>query len=406
MNLSPDRPAAPQPPSTPAWAAVIAVTLGVFSLVTAEFLPSSLLTPMAADIGISEGMAGQSVTVTAITALLVSLFVSAATRSVDRRRLLIGFTVLMIVSNLLVALAPNLVVLFAGRVLLGAALGGFWTMSAAIIMRLVPEDRVPRALSIMFTGVSAATVVAVPVGSYLGDIVGWRAVFLMTAGVGALVLAVQAATLPNMTPTGHIRLKTMADVLARPGIALGMVASLLVFGGHFAFFTYVRPFLETVSGAGIAAVSTALLGFGIANLVGTFVAGFLIERSLRATLSAMPLLMAALGSALTVFGGDLAASSVLIAIWGFAFGLVPVAWSTWLTRAAPDQAESAGGLLVAGIQFAIAAGAAAGGAIFDAAGGAAVAAASAAVLLAAAIMIAGGIRSRAPAPARAVAPAE
>jgi predicted MFS family arabinose efflux permease len=198
----------------------------------------------------------------------------------------------------------------------------------------------------------------------------------------------------------------MADVLARPGIALGMVASLLVFGGHFAFFTYVRPFLETVSGAGIAAVSTALLGFGIANLVGTFVAGFLIERSLRATLSAMPLLMAALGSALTVFGGDLAASSVLIAIWGFAFGLVPVAWSTWLTRAAPDQAESAGGLLVAGIQFAIAAGAAAGGAIFDAAGGAAVAAASAAVLLAAAIMIAGGIRSRAPAPARAVAPAE
>lgn len=399
MNPSPDRLAAPQPPSNPAWAAVVAVTLGVFSLVTAEFLPSSLLTPMAADIGISEGMAGQSVTVTAITALVVSLFVSAATRSVDRRRLLIGFTLLMVISNLLVALAPNLVVLFTGRVLLGAALGGFWTMSAAIIMRLVPEDRVPRALSIMFTGVSAATVVAVPLGSYLGDIVGWRAVFLMTAGLGVLVLAVQAATLPKMAPTGHIRLRTLVEVLARPGIALGMIASFLVFGGHFAFFTYVRPFLETVSGAGITAVSTALLGFGIANLVGTFVAGFLIERSLRATLAAMPLLMAALGSALAAFGGDLATGSVLITIWGFAFGLVPVAWSTWLTRAAPDQAESAGGLLVAGIQFAIAFGAAAGGVIFDVAGGTAVAATSAAVLLAAAIMIAGGIRSRAPAPA-------
>lgn len=399
MDIAPDRHALPHSPAAPAWGAVAAVTLGVFGLVTAEFLPSSLLTPMAADLGVTEGVAGQAVTITAITALIVSLLVSAVTRSIDRRNLLIGFTLLMIVSNLLVAFAPNMPLLLAGRILLGAGVGGFWTMSAAIVMRLVPEDRIPRALSIMFLGVSAATVVAVPVGSYLGDIVGWRGVFLVAAALGFVTLLVQVPTLPRMAPTGHIRLRTLIDVLARPGIALGIIASLLVFGGHFAFFTYVRPFLETVSGAGITAVSSVLLGFGLANFVGTFAAGFLIERSLRATLAAMPLLMAALGSALIAFGHDLVASTVLITVWGFAFAIVPVSWSTWLTRAAPDQAESAGGLLVAGIQFAIAFGAAAGGAIFDASGAIPLTAASAAVLVVAAIMIAGGIRTRATAPA-------
>lgn len=399
MAPAPDRHDLPHAPAAPAWAAVIAVTLGVFSLVTAEFLPSSLLTPMASDLAISEGMAGQTVTITAITALVASLLVSAATRSVDRRRMLIGFTLMLIVSNLAVALAPGMVILFAGRILLGIAIGGFWAMSAAIIMRLVPETLIPRALSIMFLGVSGATVVAVPVGSYLGDIVGWRGVFLVAAALGLMALVVQLATLPRMKPCGHMRLKTLAEVLVRPGIAVGLLASLMAFGGHFGFFTYVRPFLETVSGAGITAVSSVLLGFGVANFAGTFVAGFLIERSLRATLAAMPLVMAAMGTALMVFGADLATATAVIALWGFAFAVVPVAWSTWLTRAAPDQAESAGGLLVAGIQLAIAAGAAAGGMVFDAAGGVAVAGTSAAVLLIASILVAGGVRSRAPAPA-------
>jgi predicted MFS family arabinose efflux permease len=378
----------------PAWGAVVSMALGVFGLVTAEFLPASLLTPMAADLGISEGLAGQAVTVTAAIALVTSLLIAAATRHIDRRPVLLAFSMLLIASNLLVAFAPNLPALLLGRVLLGLALGGFWTMSAAVAMRLVPEALVPRALSLIFSGVSAATILAAPVGSYLGDIFGWRIVFLIVAALGLVTLTVQFATLPKMVSSGLTSLRTLGNVLLRPGIAIGMVAVVLVFTGHFAFFTYLRPFLETVTGVGISAVSGILLGFGVANLLGTFLSGLLLERNLRLTLLLMPLLMAVLAFGLVVLGSLPVASSAMVALWGLAFGAVPVAWSTWVTRAVPDEAESAGGLIVAAVQLAIAIGAAVGGVIFDARGATGVFIASTLVLLLATLMVLVGVRTR------------
>lgn len=378
----------------PAWGAVASMALGVFGLVTAEFLPASLLTPMAADLGISEGTAGQAVTATALVALVTSLLIAAATRRIDRRLVLLAFSVLLIVSNLVVAFAPGLPLLLLGRVLLGIAIGGFWTMSAAVAMRLVPEAMVPRALSMIFSGVAAATILAAPVGSYLGEILGWRSVFLIATVLGVVTLAVQFATLPKMAPSGLTRLRTLVDVLTRPGVGLGMFAAMLVFTGHFAFFTYIRPFLETVPGAGISAVSAILLGFGIANFLGTVLAGPLLERSLRLTLITMPFLMGMLGVGLVTLDSAIMADAVMVALWGLAFGAVPVAWSTWLTRTVPDQAESAGGLLVAAVQLAIAVGAAAGGALFDVSGATGVFTASGLVLLLAALTVLLGVRPR------------
>ncbi|MFD2438053.1 MFS transporter [Modicisalibacter luteus] len=308
----------------PAWAAVISVTLGVFGLVTAEFLPASLLTPMAEDLGITEGMAGQAVTATAAIALLTSLLITAAMRRIDRRFVLLTFSVLLVASNLLVALAPTLPVLLIGRVLLGVALGGFWTMSVATIMRLVPEELVPRALSIMFSGVSVATIAAAPLGSFFGDLIGWRNVFLAASLLGLLALVVQYATLPRMAPSGVTRLRTLFDVLMRPRVGLGMLAAGLVFTGHFAFFTYIRPFLETVTGVGVNGVAAILLGFGVANFVGNFLAGALIERSLRLTLVVAPLLMGTLGLSLASQGGMAILDGALVAVWGW-----PSAPSRW-----------------------------------------------------------------------------
>ncbi|MFQ3786364.1 MFS transporter [Halomonas sp. A29] len=378
----------------PAWGAVISMALGVFGLVTAEFLPASLLTPMAADLGITEGMAGQAVTVTAAVALLTSLLISTATRRIDRRHVLLGFSMLLVASNLIVAFAPNLTVLLLGRVLLGLALGGFWTMSIATMMRLVPEDVVPRGLSIMFSGVSAATIAAAPLGSYFGDLLGWRDVFRMAALLGLLALVVQFMTLPRMAPTGLTRLRTLFEVLMRPRVGLGMLAAALVFTGHFAFFTYIRPFLETVTGVGVNGVATILLGFGVANFLGNYLGGWMVERSLRLTMIAMPLLMGTLGVSLVVLESTPATDAALVAMWGLAFGAIPVAWSTWLTRTVPDEAESASGLLVAAINLAIATGAAVGGLIFDLGGALNVFAASGAVLLLAALMIVMGVRTR------------
>ncbi len=376
----------------PAWGAVGAMTLGVFGLVTAEFLPASLLTPMAADLGISEGMAGQAVTATAAVAMVTSLLISAATRRIDRRRVLLAFSVLLIVSNLMVAFAPGLSWLLLGRVLLGAAIGGFWTMSAAVAMRLVPPALVPRALSMIFSGVSAATILAAPVGSYLGDIIGWRNVFLIATALGVVTLVTQVVTLPSLAPSGESRLRTLVEVLIRPGVGLGMLAAMLVFTGHFAFFTYIRPFLETVV-AGISVVSAILLGFGVANFLGTLLAGRMLERSLRLTLIVMPLLMGILGVSL-VAPVNAVADAAMVVLWGLAFGAVPVAWSTWLTRTVPDQAESAGGLLVAAVQLAITIGAAAGGMLFDISGITGVFTASGVVLLLAGLIIVVGVRPR------------
>jgi predicted MFS family arabinose efflux permease len=379
----------------PAWAAVGSMALGVFALVTAEFLPASLLTPIAADFRISEGAAGQTVTATAAFALLSSLLVTAVIRNLDRRILMLGFTILLLISNLIAAFALNLPMLLVGRVLLGAALGGFWTMSAALTMRLVPEASVPRALSIIFSGVSAATIFAAPVGIYLGHLFGWRAVFLMAAGLSAITLIAQALTLPRMPAAGSARLGTLVEVLKRPGVAVGMICAMFLFIGHFAFFTYLRPFLEFTTGAGVAMISSALLGFGVANLIGTLLSGFMLERSLRASLASMPLVLAALAGCLATFTTTLSADLIIVALWGMAFGAVPVAWSTWLTRTVPDEAESAGGLLVAAIQLAIAIGAAGGGAIYDFKGATGVFGAASLVLFVAAAMALFAVPTRA-----------
>jgi DHA1 family purine ribonucleoside efflux pump-like MFS transporter len=382
----------------PAWGAVFSLSLGVFGLVTAEFLPASLLTPMAASLGVSEGLAGQAVTATAAVAMITSLLIATATRTVDRRHVLLAFSVLLIASNLLVAFAPDLLAVLLGRVLLGVAIGGFWTMSAATAMRLVPEALVPRALSIMFSGVSLATIAAAPLGSYFGHLIGWRRVFLLATALGGLALVWQLATLPRMAPSGTTRLRTLAEVLRRPGVGRGMLACTLVFTGHFAFFTYLRPFLEGVTGVGVNGLSAILLGFGAANFLGTSLAGPLLERSLRLTLLAMPLLMSLLAVGLVALGQWPALHAALVALWGMAFGAVPVAWSTWVTRTVPDEAESGGGLIVAAVQLAITMGAAAGGLAFDLAGARGVFTGSALVLLGAVLIVGLGLRAR-PAPA-------
>lgn len=371
----------------PAWGAVFAMTLGVFGLITAEFLPASLLTPMAHTLGVTEGMAGQTVTATAVVALFTSLVISVVTRNTDRRVVLLAFSVLLIGSNLLVAYAPNLTVMLLGRVLLGVAIGGFWTMSAATAMRLVPEAMVPRALSIIFSGVSVATVAAAPLGSYFGHLIGWRNVFLIATAIGVFALIWQWFTLPRMPSNGSARMGTLIEVMKRPAMRTGMAAVILVFTGHFAFFTYLRPFLETVTGVGVNGLSAMLLGFGIANFIGTSLAGFLLERNLRLMLLLMPLAMGAMALALVTLGRAPVADAVLVSLWGMAFGCVPVAWTTWITRTVPDQAESGGGLIVAAVQLAITLGAAVGGAIFDASGASGVFVASAVVLLVAAATI-------------------
>ncbi|WLH87482.1 MFS transporter [Pseudomonas sp. FP2338] len=379
-------------PASPAWMAVFSLAMGVFGLLTAEYLPASLLTLMATDLGVSEALAGQAVTVTAVVALFAGLLVPGLTRGIDRRWVLLGFSTLMVASNLLVAVSSSFAVLLLMRILLGIALGGFWSMAAAVAMRLVPSALLPRALSIIFSGIAIGTVVAVPLGSYLGGLYGWRSAFFAAAAVGMVTLAFQSFTLPRLAPRRPARLRTVLEVLLRPGIAMGMFGCVLVHSGHFAMFTYVRPFLEGTTGIGAQGLSLMLLGFGVANFVGTLLAGRLLERHPLATLVLMPALVGVAALALVLLPASVPGQAVLLAIWGLAFGGVPVAWSNWVASAVPDQAESAGGMVVASVQSAIATGAAAGGAVFSLGGSAGVFVAAAVLMLLAALLIALRVR--------------
>ncbi|MEX0491743.1 MFS transporter [Raoultella terrigena] len=376
----------------PAWRAVYALALGVFGLIVAEFLPASLLTPMATSLGVSEGMAGQAVTATALVALVTGLLITPATKNIDRRWVLMFFSLLQIISSMMVAFAPSLEFLLLGRLLLGIAIGGFWSMSTATAMRLVPAAFVPKALAIIFSAVSVATVVAAPLGSYLGGMIGWRNVFIICALPSLVALFWQLWVLPSMRPESTGSFATLFKVLRRPGMLGGMLATILIFSGHFAFFTYLRPFLETVAQASVEGVSLILLGFGLANFVGTSIAGYLLARSLRMTLALVPLVMSILALMMVTFGHLALLDGLMVAMWGFAFGLVPVGWSTWLATTVPDEAESAGGLLVASIQLAISAGAAGGGAVFDITGASGVFTGSGLLLISAMVIVLVGVR--------------
>ncbi|PVM77639.1 MFS transporter [Caulobacter radicis] len=352
-----------EPPAL--WSGVIALTMGVFALVTSEFLPASVLTPLAADLGVSVGAAGQAVTATAVVGAFAAPLTPVLTGRFDRRLVMLGLMVVLAVSNLLTIFAANLPVLLVARVLLGAALGGFWSMAAALGMRLVPKAAIPKAMSLIFTGVSIATVSAAPVGAYVSDTLGWRAAFVIAGIVGLAALAAQALTLPRLAPTSVPRLGGLVEVARRPAVAAALVGVLLVISGHFAGFTYVRPVLEQVSGLDVAAISLSLLAFGVAGFFGNLAGGALVGRDPRLSILGGAGLIAVAATAIVALGSIGWVAALALSLWGFAFAMLPVGFQAWATSAATDQAELAGGLLTSTFQVAIALGAVLGGLLVD-----------------------------------------
>ena len=349
----------------PNWSAVFAVAFCVACLITVEFLPVSLLTPMALDLGISEGMAGQSVTTTAFVAMFSSLFITSVIGKTDRRYVVILFSLLLTLSCLLVSFADSFTLLLLGRACLGLALGGFWAMSASLTMRLVPMRVVPKALSIIFGAVSIALVIAAPLGSFLGGLIGWRNVFNGAAVMGVLCTLWVLKALPSLPGESAAQQQNMFGLLKRPGVMAGMCAIFMAFAGQFAFFTYIRPVYMTLAGFDVDGLTLVLLSFGIASFIGTSLSSVLLKRSVKAALAIAPLVLTACAVALVLWGESKIIASTVAIIWGFAFALIPVGWSTWITRSLSDQAEKAGSIQVAVIQLANTCGAAVGGIALD-----------------------------------------
>lgn len=369
-----------------AWGAVLSMALCVMVLIASEFMPVSLLTPLASDLRMTQGQAGQAISVSGIFAVLTSLFVSALTARLDRRTVLLSFTVLMIVSGTMVALAPNFALLMIGRAMLGVAIGGFWSISTATVMRLVSEDRVPQALAILNGGNALAATIAAPLGSFVGSFIGWRGAFFCVVPLAVVAFAWQFMTMPSMRSERPASSGNVFTLLGRPPVAYGMAAIMMLFMGQFALFTYLRPFLETVTKVDVSTLSLMLLAVGVAGLIGTSLVGPMLTTRLHSVLILIPVGMASLATALIAFGSETWGTGGLLAAWGLIATPAPVAWGTWLTRTLPEDAEAGGGLMVATIQLAITLGASLGGLLFDMRGYQSTFAVSALMLFAAALL--------------------
>ncbi|MGV6481291.1 MFS transporter [Pantoea agglomerans] len=345
------------------------MTLCVFALIASEFMPVSLLSPLSQDLAVSEGLVGQGIAISGALAVITSLSITRIAGNLDRKILLLALTLVMALSGLMVAMAPNYLTYMTGRALIGVVIGGFWSMSAAVAIRLVPTGQVPRALAIFNGGNALATVIAAPLGSYLGSVIGWRGAFFSLVPVALIALFWQAFTLPSMpVDSAQQRSGKILQLLRSPLVTVGMAACGLLFMGQFTLFTYLRPFLETVTQVDVSALSLVLLTIGVAGFIGTLIIGAVLQRGFYLTLMIIPLIMALVALLLMVFGHHLWLVAPLLGIWGLVATAAPTGWWAWIARTFPENAETGGGLMVAIVQLSIALGSTLGGLAFDHAG--------------------------------------
>jgi predicted MFS family arabinose efflux permease len=361
-------PVTEKPASTlSAWLAVLSVAIGAFALVTTEFLPVGPLPAIAADLGITDGQAGLMVTMPGLLAAFAAPAVTVGAGRLDRRYVLLGLIVLLLISNLAVALSDSFITLLIGRLLLGIGVGGFWVIGVAVGPRLMPWAAV-RATSLVFAGVSLGTVAGVPAGSYLGELLGWRAAFFAAAGIAIVVLITQFLLVPPLPTAKATRIRDLPILMTIPKARLGLIATLLLFTGQFAAYTYISPFLIDVSGISVSTVTLLLLVYGLTGFVGNVAGGWVAGKDVRVALIGTSLILGLAILSLPAFGESKIAASVIVGIWGLAFGALPISIQTWMFRAAPDALETGAAIFVSTAQVALAGGALIGGLVVDSLG--------------------------------------
>jgi predicted MFS family arabinose efflux permease len=380
------------PPRAQTWRAIGSMALCVALLIASEFMPVSLLTPIARDLSATQGMAGQAISVSGLFAVATSLFIATISGRFDRKHVLLTMTVVMLASLMLIAQAPNFTVLMIARTLLGITIGGFWSLATATVMRLVPEEVVPKALAVIYTGNAVATAFAAPIGSYLGGIIGWRGVFWALTPVVLLNLGWQWMSLPAMPPRAANPVGKLFALLKRPHVAVGMAGVMLAFAGAFSAFTYLRPFLESYAHVTVPQLSLLLLGLGLAGFLGTYVAGALLARRLYTLIWALPVALAVVTLGMLSVGHFIWPVAIAMIAWGALNSAIPVAWSAWLSQSIRDEPESGGGLMVGAIQLSIMVGGAFGGWLLDHVSIAATFVGGALLLTASALVVGGGSR--------------
>ncbi|WP_432525780.1 MFS transporter [Serratia sp. BFP-2025] len=350
------------------WLATFAIGLSTFTVVTAEMLPVGLLTPIVSTLNATVGRAGLLISLPALFAALFAPLVVLGARRTDRRRLLVGFLLLLIAANLLAAAATSMALLFAARILLGFCIGGIWVIAGGLAERLVPPASVGLALSIIFGGVAAASVFGVPFGVFLGEALGWRLAFLAVAVLAALTLLLLLCVLPPLPVTQAVSWRSFTAQRANRRLLTGLLLTFLLVAGHFMAYTFVRPLLQTVAGIEGRWMGPLLFTYGVAGIIGNFIAGQAAAKRLRRTLALITLGLALAVLLLPLLGYAPMSGGAFLLLWGIAYGGVSVSLMAWMLKAAPDAVEVASSLYIALFNLAISCGSLAGGLVVDAGG--------------------------------------
>ncbi len=283
--------------------ALYALTAGAFGIGTTEFVIMGLLTQVATDLHVSISAAGLLISGYALGVFVGAPLLTVATSRMPRKAVLVALMVVFTLGNLACALAPNYPVLMVARVLTSLAHGTFFGVGAVVATGLVTADRRASAVSIMFTGLTVATLLGVPAGAWLGLHFGWRSTFWAVTAIGMLATAVIALWVPaDRGDAVRMDVRRELRAVIRPQVLLGLLMTVLGFGGVFTVYTYIEPLLTQVSGFSAAAVSPVLIVFGVGMIAGNLIGGRLADRrllpALLGTLIMLAVVMGTMGFAL------------------------------------------------------------------------------------------------------------
>jgi DHA1 family inner membrane transport protein len=265
--------------------ALYALTVGAFGIGVTEFVIMGLLMQVSTDLGVSIPTAGLLMTGYALGVFVGAPILTLATRTLPRKTTLLALMAIFTIGNLACALAPNYPLLMVARVITALAHGTFFGVGSLVAMSLVAPERKASAIAVMFTGLTLATLLGVPFGAWLGLEFGWRSTFWAVSGIGLLALVVLAIFVPRADEKVEpAPLREEFAVLARPQVQMGLLMTVLGFGGVFAVFTYIQPILTELAGYSKEAVSPILLVFGAGLVGGNLVGGRWADKSLPTAL--------------------------------------------------------------------------------------------------------------------------
>ncbi|PKB89492.1 MFS transporter [Ewingella americana] len=351
------------------WLSVISLAFGTFVLINTEFLPIGLLTPIAHSLNVSEGRAGLAVMLPGLAAAVSAILLLLFSRQLNRRTLLLFLSAMVILSNAAAMLAPSFGVLLIGRIILGVAVGGFWSFAIPAGRRLVAEEQGARATSLISAGVAVGTVAGVPAGAFIGELFGWRMAFTLNTALAVGVFLLQWATLPSLPAKQSIKVSTMFSVAKIAGVRYGLIIALFMAAAQFSAYTYLEPWLRFQVGLSASNLSLLLMAYGIAGLVGTFLTEVMVKGvGVKHTLLACLLIMGVAVVGASQLSDSALTASTLIVLWGLAFGALPICLNIWVYQAAPEQFETGSSLIVFIFQISLASGAFFGGVLADSIG--------------------------------------